>query len=124
MSSSHLIMLVDDEEDLLILYRKFLKEAGYDTVTFTDPLMAFEHFKQNPHRYSVVVTDLRMPNMDGICLIQRMKELNKHVKTLLVTAYFREYLLGNQEFKHTQINGILEKPFEFNELRSKIIEMV
>lgn len=117
-------MLVDDEEDLLILYRKFLKEAGYDTVTFTDPLMAFEHFKQNPHRYSVVVTYLRMPNMDGICLIQRMKELNKNVKTLLVTAYFREYLLDNQEFKHTPINGILEKPFEFNELRSKIIEMV
>lgn len=113
-SSCPSIMLVDDEGDILILYQNFLKKAGFNAVTFADPLLALEHFKQYPHKYSVVVTDLRMPNLDGLSLISHLRSLNEHVKTLLVTAYFREDLISNPEFNKARINGILQKPFDFS----------
>lgn len=123
-SSTPSIMLVDDEEDLLMLYRTFLKESGFDIVaTFADPMMALEHFKLYPQRYSVVVTDLRMPHLDGLSLIKHLRTCNERIKVLLITAYFREDIVGHPEYK-AQINGILQKPFEFSELKAKIIEIV
>lgn len=124
MPLSNSIMLVDDEVDLLALYQNFLKEAGFNAVSFADPIIALEHFKQYPHRYSVVITDLRMPNLDGLSLINHVRALNEKVKTLLVTAYFREDLITNSEYNKAQINGILQKPFDFSELKAKIMDMM
>ncbi len=52
------ILVVDDEISLANLFREFLARAGYNAVTFTNPLLALEHFKNNPNRYSIVITDL------------------------------------------------------------------
>ena len=93
-----LIAIVDDEPDILKLYQDFLsKFKGISIFTFTDPLMALEHFRMNKNEYVLVISDLRMPNLDGLELVKVIKNLNPLVRTILMTAFafkddlFREY---------------------------------
>ena len=74
MSARPSVMVVDDEEELANLFRTFLDESGFNSVSFTDPLSALDHFSQNHGKYSVVLTDWQMPFLDGIHLAKRMRE--------------------------------------------------
>lgn len=83
-------MVVDDEVELANLFRELLKGSGFNTVSFTDPLLALKHFSSNPDLYSLVLTDLRMPDLNGIQLVKRMREISAKVKILLITAFYDE----------------------------------
>ena len=61
--------------------------SGFNSVSFTDPLSALDHFSQNHDKYSVVITDWKMPNLDGIHLAKRIREYSTTVKILLITAF-------------------------------------
>ena len=87
MSTRPSVMVVDDEEELANLFRTFLERSGFDSVSFTDPLSALDHFSQNHDKYSVVITDWKMPNLDGIQLAKKIRKYNTTVKILLITAY-------------------------------------
>ncbi|HYG00234.1 MAG TPA: response regulator [Candidatus Saccharimonadales bacterium] len=64
-------MVSDDEEELAYLFMKSLKGSGFNSVSFTDPLLAIEHFEQNPKTYNLSFTDKRMPEMDGLQLAKK-----------------------------------------------------
>ena len=51
------IAIIDDDSDLLNIYSEALKMSGYDVSSFTDSVMAYEHIKENPNKYSLVITD-------------------------------------------------------------------
>ena len=53
-------MVIDDEIDILQVVRRVLEKWGFDVDTFSNPLYAYEVFKNNPRRYSLVLTDVRM----------------------------------------------------------------
>jgi DNA-binding NtrC family response regulator len=85
--------------DITILFRDALRSvAGVSVFTFTDPEVALEYFKTNSTAYLLVLTDFRMPGLDGMQLIKKIKELNPLVRTILMTAYevddavFKEYI--------------------------------
>jgi hypothetical protein len=49
------------------MYSETLKMSGYDDVSsFTDPVVIYEHIKENPNKYSLVITDDKMPDMNGL----------------------------------------------------------
>ena len=77
MSTRPSVMVVDDEEELANLFRPFLERSGFNSVSFTDPLSALDHYSQNRNKYSVVITDWRMPNLDGISLLKRFENTMK-----------------------------------------------
>jgi DNA-binding NtrC family response regulator len=63
-SKSKLIAIVDDDDDIVKLFRDALGTINGITVfTFTDPVMALEHFKFNNENYVLVISDLRMPGL-------------------------------------------------------------
>jgi DNA-binding NtrC family response regulator len=113
---------VDDESDILYLFRDALQNIpGCAVFAFTDSALAFEHFKINKSIYAMVLSDLRMPGMDGMQLIKRIKEINPSVRTILMTAFaiddkklFQEYAAKNI------INGFLEKPVRIADLREEV----
>jgi DNA-binding NtrC family response regulator len=73
--SNKLVAIIDDELDITGLFRDALGQiSGISIFTFTNPIMAFEHFKINRKDYHLIVSDLRMPGMNGIELIKRIKE--------------------------------------------------
>ena len=116
------VLIVDDEQELATLYREFLIGMGFDpVVSFTDSLMAFEHYKQCGNKYSIVITDLRMPGMNGIELANKIRELNSSVKIFLVTAFDIADIQDNESYKQAKIDKIIQKPLKLSSLK-KIIE--
>lgn len=54
------IAIVDDDPDMLNLFSEALNMSGYDVSSFTDPLIAYQHIKKNPTKYSLIITDDKM----------------------------------------------------------------
>ena len=123
MSNSPFVMVVDDEEELAVLFRTFLESSGFDSVSFTDPPSALDHCSQNHDKYSVVITDGRMPFLDGIQLAKKIREYNTTVKILLITAFFTDASLRKDLYQEAHISGVMEKPIELKELGARIEEL-
>ena len=81
------IIVVDDEIELASLFKEFLTKVGYDVISFTDPVVALEYFKDTPDKHSLIITDLRMPGLNGIELAKKVRELNTNIKIFLITAF-------------------------------------
>lgn len=123
MSEPTSIMVIEDEQELAALFKAFLENLGYDTVTFTDPLMALEFFKQGTKEISLILTDLRMPQMSGIELAAEIRKFNDKIKIILITAFMVEDLMISETYKIAKINEIVQKPVKIAALR-EIIDSV
>jgi len=116
-----LIAIVDDEPDILKLYQDFFtKIKGISIFTFTDPLMALEHFRINKNEYVLVISDLRMPNLDGLELVKLIKDLNPLVRTILMTAFAIKDDLFQEYLREEIINDILQKPILLPDLYDQV----
>jgi len=79
------ILIVDDDSSQRRLIEFWLQEEGYSTLTANDGKAGLLLFEQNSPR--LVVTDLRMPGMDGLDLLGRIKGINQDVPVILITAF-------------------------------------
>jgi len=77
------ILVLDDEFDIVAIIKQGLKSYGLKVFGFTDPLLALEHFKVNAKDYSLVISDLRKPGMNGFEFIKKVKEIKPEVKIFL-----------------------------------------
>jgi len=115
------ILIVDDEKDILILYREIVKRIGCDAVCFTNPNSAFEHYQMFPDKYPLIITDWRMPSMTGIEFAKKIRKLNSIVKIYLITAFDTSGIQRQQDCNEAKFDNILEKPMDLLELQ-KLIE--
>jgi DNA-binding NtrC family response regulator len=116
-----LIAIVDDEPDILKLFQDFLsKIKGISIFTFTDPLMALEHVCMNKNEYVLVISDLRMPNLDGLELVKLIKNLNPLVRTILMTAFATKDDLFQDYARQKIINNFLQKPVLLADLYEQV----
>jgi len=79
------ILIVDDEEPLRNVFAKRLAQEGYDCVTAGNGREALRHFCNG--NFSLIVSDIKMPEMGGIDLLKRVKALNPKIMVIMVTAY-------------------------------------
>jgi CheY-like chemotaxis protein len=80
-------LALDDDFDIIVIIRATLQKHGYVVFAFTDPYLALEHFKINADGYGLVISDVRMPGMNGFEFISRVKELRPDIKVILMTAF-------------------------------------
>ena len=120
MSTLPSVMVVDDEEELALLFMELLKGSGFNSVSFTDPLLALNHFRTDPALYSLVLTDLRMPEINGVDLAKNIREYSSKVKILLITAFDDIENLNADELKEANITNVLKKPVKLTELRAQV----
>lgn len=79
------ILIVDDEVDALENCRRILSRLGHECATESDPLRAVARIEsEHP---DLILTDLRMPGLDGIGLLAHAKQVDPHIKVVLLTAY-------------------------------------
>lgn len=115
------ILIVDDEPELASLFKDYFEAGGMDAVSFTNPLLAFEYFKESQNKFSLVITDLRMPAMCGLELAKKMRELDDSVNIFLMTAFDTNDLESSETYQSARINKVLQKPIKLAVLR-KLIE--
>ena len=79
--------------------------------------MAFQHFTENKENYALVISDLRMPGLNGLELLKKVKTSNPKVRTILMSAYnFEEEELYQEYMIETVINSTIAKPVTMNRL--------
>ena len=115
------VLIVDDEVELAALFKDYFEANRMDAVSFTNPLLALEYFKDNQNRLSLVITDLRMPGICGLELANKIRELNNSIKIFLMTAFDTDELENNETYQSAKINRIIQKPIKLSVLK-KIIE--
>lgn len=117
--------IVDDEIDIVNLFRDALSSIkGLSIFTFTDPITAFEHIKMNKSKYAIVISDLRMPGINGMELIYKIKKINPLVRTLLMTAFEVSDNVFEECIKNNIIDGFLQKPLKLSALESEVHKQI
>ncbi len=82
------IMLIDDNESIIKVIKEVIESAGYECIDFLDPKKAIETFKVS--RIDVVLTDLKMPGMSGLEVLQEVKNLSPLTPVIIMTGYADE----------------------------------
>jgi DNA-binding NtrC family response regulator len=96
------IAIIDDDPDLLNIFSEALKMSGYyDVSSFTDPLLAYEHIKENPNKYTLLIIDDKMPNVNGLFLSTKLLEINPKLNVILLNNF--------KDFKYNYKFNILKK---------------
>jgi len=115
------ILFADDEESIRLLYRDEFEEAGYTVVLAANGEEALEKFAATSP--DLLVVDIKMPGMDGIELVRRVREVSTHVPVILCTAYgeYRQNMetWASDEYivKSANLDGLFDKVAELLELR-------
>jgi response regulator RpfG family c-di-GMP phosphodiesterase len=118
------ILIVDDEQELTTLYKEFVRTMGYEAVSFTNPLLALEHYKQRVDKYSLIITDLRMPGMCGLEFANKIRELDSSVKIFLVTAFDIADIESKWVVGTAKIDKVIQKPIKLSMLKKTIDQVV
>ncbi len=79
------ILIVDDEENVTMLLNKVLRKEGYITDSAATGKIALEKIEKNT--FDIVITDIKMPEMDGISLLKEINALDCSIKVILITAF-------------------------------------
>jgi CheY-like chemotaxis protein len=119
-SAARSIIVVDDEIELATLFKAFLEKEGYNAVSFIDPVLAFEYFKETSDIHSMIITDMRMPGMCGIDLAKRIREINDKIIIFLMTAFDIKDVKDHPHFKFARIDRLIQKPIHLSDLREMI----
>ena len=114
-------MVVDDEPDICFVVEKTLGENGFRINSYEDPLLALENFK--PHSYSLVILDIRMPDLNGFTLYREIRRLDKKIKICFLTA--GEMYYGDSDiFSSLPANYFIRKPMDNGLLMKWINEII
>jgi PAS domain S-box-containing protein len=116
------ILLVDDEAPIVSMYRHMLEELDYRVTARVSSVEALKVFESDPNRFDLLLTDLTMPNMTGIQLINRINAIRPDLPTILCTG-FSEHITPMM-VRSIRINAVLNKPLLKGELSHTIHQVL
>jgi two-component system, cell cycle sensor histidine kinase and response regulator CckA len=115
------ILFVDDEPEVRAIARLALEPQGYTLIEAEDGAKALEAFEQHREEIGLVVTDVLMPNLDGLGLSARLHKLDPDLPILLLSGHVLEEDLwaeGNARMRY------LMKPYRLQDLQDTIIDLI
>jgi len=114
------IILAEDDEDMRRFLARALERAGHQVTSFAEGASAFEEIKQAD--FDLLLTDIVMPEMDGIELARRAAELDPSLKIMFITGFAAVAL--HPDSKAPKDAKILSKPFHLRELVAEVDRMI
>lgn len=121
MLNNRIVSIVDDELDIALLFCDALRTInGIQVFKFTDPILALEHLKINAKDYMLIISDLRMPIINGLQFLKTVKDLNPLIRTILMTAFQIDDSLFQEYTTKRIINGFLQKPVDLKQLLAEV----
>ena len=119
-SEKKYILAVDDDSDIVTMVEQALQIHGFKVSAFTDPAMALEQFKVNCKDYAMILSDIRMPGINGYEFVTQVKKINPEVKIVLMSAFE----IQDKEFYNIlpdiKVEAFLRKPFHIQQLNEVI----
>lgn len=112
-----IILVVDDEEMMEEYIQDLLRERGYEHASFMDPVKALEFFSKNADRVELVISDIRMPGIDGLELAKRAVEIKADVPIILLSGYSEKL---PEAASLPNVRAVLEKPL----LKTDLVQAV
>ena len=109
------VLLVDDEPDICMVYQIVLEDAGYQCTSYTDPVKALQEFK--PYFYDLILLDIKMPVLNGFELCKKIREFDKTVHIIFITAseeYYEQF--RTQHYPELGKINYIQKPIGNDEL--------
>jgi PAS domain S-box-containing protein len=110
---SETLLLVDDEKAIVEMAREMLQRLGYRVETRTSPLEAIEAFRANPGKYNAVITDMTMPQMNGLNLARKLLEMRPDLPILLCTGF--SDLASEEKARAAGIREFIFKPLTMSD---------
>ena len=102
------IIVVDDDSNIILFFKLCLEENGFHVDTYTNPKFALSEFKSN--FYDLILIDIRMPQMNGFQLYQKLREIDAAIKVCFITAFEAYYRAVKEEFRDLDIKCFIKKP--------------
>jgi response regulator RpfG family c-di-GMP phosphodiesterase len=122
-NDTKLLMIVDDDLDTLTTMKKSLgSDAKIKVYSFTSPVAAVQQFAINSQHYDAVISDIRMPAMNGFELARKILQINPSTKVFLITAFEVNMKEFSVMFPSLKVSGIISRPFRPSELKKLILE--
>jgi DNA-binding NtrC family response regulator len=109
------ILMLDDEFDIMNIFTLALEKQGFHVIAFTEPMLALDHFQKNRDRYWLVVSDIRMPLIDGYQFIKRVKEIKPDVKVFFMSAFLADDIQFRTGLSLVKVDEYIEKPISLND---------
>ncbi len=120
------LIVVDDDPDLAKIFRAGLLMNGFLVDVFTNPEDALQNVQSNSKDYySLVLSDIRMPEMSGIQLARKVKDINSSIKVVLMTAYeLKDDKFSKEVSTSIPVDGFIQKPISIADLTNKILDIL
>ncbi len=116
------VLVVDDEERSVSIMKVVLERLGYNVTAMTSSLKAMELFKEDPHQFDLVLTDLIMPQLNGDKLVSEIIEIRPDMP-VIITSGFTDTIV-NDNFKQISNKAFIPKPFQPQELAKTIRQVL
>jgi two-component system cell cycle response regulator CpdR len=114
------ILLAEDDNDMRRFLVKALENAGFEVSSFDNGLSAYQRLREEP--FEMLLTDIVMPEMDGIELARRASELDPDIKIMFITGFAAVAL--NSDSAAPKNAKVLSKPVHLRELVSEVNKML
>jgi two-component system cell cycle response regulator CpdR len=114
------ILLAEDDNDMRRFLVKALEKAGHQVTSFAEGASAYEEIKQTS--FDLLLTDIVMPEMDGIELARRAAELDPSLKIMFITGFAAVAL--HPDSKAPKDAKVLSKPFHLRDLVAEVDRMM
>ena len=115
-SDRRMIQVVDDEFDIVNVIKLYLQGKGLNVFGFTDLLLALEHFRINCKNYTLIISDIRMPGMNGFEFVLKVREIIPTIKVMLMSAFEVNSDELSKDLKENRIQAFIQKPIALDEL--------
>jgi DNA-binding NtrC family response regulator len=118
------LLIVDDDPDIAHVLKQGLLKKRFLVSAFTRPEEALQSFKSNSKDYCLILSDIRMPELSGIQLARKVKEINPNVKVVLMTSFEIRDNEFSKVFPSMHVDGFVQKPIGINDLTNKILSII
>ena len=122
--NANAILLLDDEFDSTFSFQPGLEDNGFHVFGFTEPLLALDHFQMNSEQYGLVISDIRMPVINGYEFIKKVKHIKPLVKVFLMTAFRIDDIEFRKELLYVKVDEIIEKPILLEDFTNVVIKHI
>ncbi len=112
-------LILDDEKQITKVFSLLMQQSAYDVGSFEDPEAALAAISKDPNSYDVILSDIRMPKMDGITFAKKVRSLCPTLPIIFMTGYPADEIKA--EISALENVTLLQKPFPLKETLDRLL---